>query len=270
MLATADSGVDFSDLNSAAKALLSDVLQGLGVESRTWQITTLPGGGFKELPDDIVAVVERGLVSVFHENAVVCVLEPGDPILPDNACLPTGVGALRYGAEDGAIIRLFDRQAFQAALATDAELAGKWFDVVTMHTSLLLRLNGMHIRDAVLMGGKTETFQAGAIIIQQGDPSTDVFSMVEGLAEVLVNDVPVAKIRSGELFGTMAALLESHRKASVRALEPCTVVRVPKTRFFDLVRSRPAAVQGLLIDMARSIAELNDEVVALRRRLGVS
>ena len=92
--------------------------------------------------------------------------------------------------------------------------------------------------------------------------------MTEGLAEVLVNDMPVAKIRPGELFGTMAALTSSHRNATVRALESCSVIRVPKDRFFELIRSRPAAVQGLLVDMAKSITELNEEVVALRRRNG--
>jgi len=54
----------------------------------------------------------------------------------------------------------------------------------------------------------------------------------------------------------------------VRALESCSVIRVPKDRFFELIRSRPAAVQGLLVDMAKSITELNEEVVALRRRSG--
>ena len=114
------------------------------------------------------------------------------------------------------------------------------------------------------MGGSSEIYPSGSVIIQQGDPADDIFSMVEGLAEVLVNDMAVAKIRPGELFGTMAALTGSHRNATVRAMESCSVIRVPKDRFFELIRSRPAAVQGLLVDMAKSISELNEEVVALK------
>ena len=115
-----------------------------------------------------------------------------------------------------------------------------------------------------------EIYPVGSIIIQQGDPADDIFSMAEGLAEVLVNDMAVAKIRPGELFGTMAALTGSHRNASVRALKSCSVIRVPKDRFFELIRSRPSAVQGLLVDMAKSITELNEEVVSLRRKHGDS
>ena len=82
-----------------------------------------------------------------------------------------------------------------------------------------------------------------------------------------MDEQPVARIASGELFGTMAALTNGYRNATVTALERCSVLRVPKDRFFEIIRTRPEAVQGLLVDMARSITALNGEVVTLRQRL---
>ena len=47
----------------------------------------------------------------------------------------------------------------------------------------------------------------------------------------------------------------------------CSVLRVPRDRFFEIIRTRPEAVQGLLVDMAQAITTLNEEVVTLRHRV---
>jgi CRP-like cAMP-binding protein len=270
MLATAQSGADFRSLNDKVKQQFRGVLSAVSIESRLIELSAAPAAQFRAMPRNLVGVVETGLVSVLHGNTVVSVLEVGDLVIPDTDFLPSGVGPLLYGSEGGAFIRGYDRDAFLADIAVHESSRNQWMAVLSQHVSLLMRLNALHIREAVGMGGTPEIYPAGTIIIQQGDPADDIFSMVEGLAEVLVNDMPVAKIRPGELFGTMAALTGSHRNATVRAMESCSVIRVAKDRFFELIRSRPAAVQGLLVDMAQSITELNEEVVALRRKNSAS
>jgi CRP-like cAMP-binding protein len=203
---------------------------------------------------------------VLNEATVVSVLDSGDVILPDTDFLPEDLEPLHYGSESGAKLVLYPRDMLMDHIRRDTVSSRKWDELCSLLVSLQLRLNALHIREAVGMGGSPEVYPGGSVIIQQGDPADDIFSMTEGLAEVTVNDMAVAKIRPGELFGTMAALTGSHRNATVRAVETCTVIRVPRDRFFELIRSRPAAIQGLLVDMAKSITELNEEVVTLRRR----
>lgn len=268
MLATAQSGQELQVLNESSKLAVKRVFEGLTIDS---QLLELPAGEVADaqpLPENMLGVVEHGLVSVLSDNTVVSMLDPGDLVIPDNDCLPANFEPLLYSSETGAGIRVYNRQQFLDGLALDAQCQRFWQNALTLHATMLMRLNALHIREAVGNGGSPEVYPAGTVIIQQGDPADDVFSMSEGHAEVLVNDMPVARIGPGELFGTMAALTDSHRNATVRALESCSVIRVPKERFFELIRSRPAAVQGLLVDMARSISELNEEVVALRQRLG--
>lgn len=266
MLATSQSGADFKALNDFAKQSAHALLSDAPVETREMQLSGAPAAQFRPLPSDTIAVVDSGLVSILHGTTVVGVLDAGDVILPDSDFLIEGVEPLQYGSESGAKLVLYPRQLLLDYLRSTAETSRKWDELCSLLVSLQLRLNALHIREAVGMGGAPEVYPAGAVIIQQGDPADDIFSMTEGLAEVTVNDMAVAKIRPGELFGTMAALTGSHRNATVRAVDTCTVVRVPRDRFFELIRSRPAAIQGLLVDMAKSITELNEEVVTLRRR----
>jgi CRP-like cAMP-binding protein len=266
MLATSQSGSDFKALNDVAKRKTRELLANVPVDTRELKLSAAPAAQFRTLPSDCIALVEHGLVSVLHDTTVVSVLDAGDLILPDTDFLPNASSPLHFGSEAGATLKLYPRMALLDYLRADRETSLLWDEVCTLQVSLQLRLNALHIREAVGMGGAPEVYPAGAVIIQQGDPADDIFSMTDGLAEVTVNDMPVAKIRPGELFGTMAALTGGHRNATVRAVEACSIVRVPRDRFFELIRSRPAAIQGLLVDMAKSITELNEEVVTLRRR----
>lgn len=266
MLTTGQAGEDFKRLNDAARLSLSRAVDGLEVEYRTMDLSASPAAEFKVLPHGTVGRVETGMVAVLHNKTVVSVLEAGDLVLGDTEWVGNGVEPLQFGSEAGASVSLWDRTALMAAVTADEQRLFNWQAAQAQTLSLIYRLNALHIRQMVGLGGQTEIYQQGAVIIRQGDPADDVFSMVEGMADVLVNEQSVAKIHAGELFGTMAALTDGHRNATVMATERCSVLRVPKDRFFEIIRTRPEAVQGLLVDMARAITTLNEEVVALRHR----
>ena len=89
------------------------------------------------------------------------------------------------------------------------------------------------------------------------------------MAEVLVDEVTVGRIGEGEIFGAMAALTNADRSATVRAKTNCSVVKVPKEQFTELIKNNPATIHSLLIDMANSIVNLNEQLVGLRGSHGV-
>ncbi|WP_195891467.1 cyclic nucleotide-binding domain-containing protein [Luminiphilus syltensis] len=267
MLATAQSGSDFQALNESAKAAVRDVFSRLSISGRELDMPPMGSGDYKALDGNCVAVVISGHVSVVQGHTVIGVFDGGDLLLPDTNVIGPGSAPLRYGSESGAHVRLYQRDQVESAIASEPATIEAWNRALILQITTILRLNALHIRETVGEGLTTELFSAGKIIIAQGAPADDVFSMIDGLAQVLVNDQPVAELRPGELFGTMAALMGSHRRATVRAIEDCKVVRLPKDHFFELIRSRPNAVHGLLVDMASSINELNEEVVRLREQL---
>jgi hypothetical protein len=42
------------------------------------------------------------------------------------------------------------------------------------------------------------------------------------------------------------------------------VVKVPKEQFTELIKSNPATIHSLLVDMANSIVNLNEQLVAFQ------
>jgi CRP-like cAMP-binding protein len=107
-------------------------------------------------------------------------------------------------------------------------------------------------------------YEPGDIIIRQGERADYVFNMSAGVAEVVVDNIVVGRIGEGEIFGAMAALTHADRSATVRAKTTCSVVKVPKEQFTELIKNNPATIHSLLIDMANSIVNLNEQLVGLR------
>ena len=231
MLTTGQVQDDFALLNSVARQSLSGAFAGLESESNLVDLPASRSVHFTPLPDNTIARVESGLVSVLYQQTVVGVLEPGDLVLGDSAQVPETVTALQFGSDEGATVRTWEQESFLHAMSNDTARQKHWLAALIQTQSLMYRMSGLNIQRQPGLSGDTEIYSPGAVIIQQGDPADDVFSMVAGIAQVLVDEQPVARIATGELFGTMAALTNGHRNATVTALERCSVCVFPRIDF---------------------------------------
>ncbi len=272
MLATAQTGKDFSTLNEAAKLAVSRLFAGLEGSATALAIPATPPVDYRKLPPGTLGIVEDGLLAVLASNTIVSVLDAGDLILPDAEIISAGCEPLRYGSDQGATIRLWPVETVSTLVRKESARHADWLAALVLTQSLTLRLAALHLKEMMGTGTSNEPESAspGQIIIQQGDPANHIYYLLEGEAEVLLNGYAIAKVGPGEMFGTMAALTQSHRNATVKAKTHCSILQVPTEQFFELIRSYPAAVEKLLVDMAKSITQLNEEVVSLKHRIQTS
>src|SRR5690606_2487541 len=98
-------------------------------------------------------------------------------------------------------------------------------------------------------------------MVEQGSHGDEVYTLMEGKAEVLVDGVKVGEILEEEMFGAVSLLTDKPRLASVVAATDCMVVRLSKEEFINLVQTRPDTIFKLASDLSRAIMALNDQVV---------
>lgn len=99
--------------------------------------------------------------------------------------------------------------------------------------------------------------EAGQTIINQGDTSDYVYTMMEGSADVFKDGVKVGEIHAQEIFGAMASFIGKERSATVVARERCLVIAVPESEFQTLIAEQPELSYTLLKTMAGTIKTLN-------------
>ena len=117
------------------------------------------------------------------------------------------------------------------------------------HSELFSGLTPEQVEQIVALGREV-TYEAGDVIIGEGDPSDEIYIICQGLVEVNVSkgaipDVPgppqltsIAHLGQGQVFGEIALVDHGARSASVRCVQDDTVLYViPRDGFWSLCDS---------------------------------
>ena len=84
-----------------------------------------------------------------------------------------------------------------------------------------------------------QSFDAGQVVITEGEPGDDVFVITSGHAVVARCGGTIATLGPGDWFGELAVLLDLPRNATVRAVTPLDVLYVSRNDFFELLIDVP-------------------------------
>ncbi|MGR9090611.1 MAG: cyclic nucleotide-binding domain-containing protein [Gammaproteobacteria bacterium] len=105
-----------------------------------------------------------------------------------------------------------------------------------------------------------ENYAAGDYVVREGDNGSAMYFIRRGSAEVLksapraAGDLRLAVLLEGDTFGEMELIDAQCRSASVRALEPLTVLTLSSEDLFDIFQERQSAFVIILMNIAREIS----------------
>ncbi|MDH4040122.1 MAG: cyclic nucleotide-binding domain-containing protein [Gammaproteobacteria bacterium] len=264
MLADAELAQDFTILTRQYRELIDSLLGVVGIPGMPVEVAPAGEGNFRGYDGNQFYVVQRGSINAHYQGKTVYTLEEGDILLPDIAGSADDDSTVHYRSAAGARLHSYPALEFMRRVFSEPAAMRLWSRLLVTYAGLMLRITAAHVPEEAPATPGYEDYAPGEIIIRQGDRADYVFNMSSGVAEVLVDDITVGRIGEGEIFGAMAALTHADRSATVRAKTACSVVKVPKEQFTELIKSNPATIHSLLVDMANSIVNLNEQLVGLR------
>jgi CRP-like cAMP-binding protein len=111
----------------------------------------------------------------------------------------------------------------------------------------------------VAQAAEVVRFGAGKVIVRQGDPADAVYALIEGKAEVWIEDAPqrpvlLRTMRSGQLFGETAVLYRGPRSATIKAKTDVTTLKIPGSVFLELLQSTPELAVRVAVILAQRLA----------------
>ena len=92
--------------------------------------------------------------------------------------------------------------------------------------------------------------EAGQVLTRQGEVGREFFVIVEGTAEVRIDDAPVARLGPGDFVGELALLDRRCRTATVVAETPLVMVVSGTTEFAELLARAPNMTRKLMAGLA--------------------
>ena len=100
---------------------------------------------------------------------------------------------------------------------------------------------------------------AGARVMTEGDVEDWLFVIEHGELEVVRSDRRVT-LGPGTVVGELAVLDPHPRSATIIAVSPARLLKLPKAAFDDLLRSRPEVAAGVIAELVARIREHHDPV----------
>ncbi len=97
----------------------------------------------------------------------------------------------------------------------------------------------------------------GTVIFNEGEPGTEMFSVLKGRVAIRKGGRDIAVITEGKCFGGMSFLLSSPRMAQAVALEDVELVAIDNGNIDKLMNEYPAYVIEILREMAERLRDTN-------------
>ncbi len=126
----------------------------------------------------------------------------------------------------------------------------------------LSREKRMHIAEEC----RWRSFEPGAMICSQEDPSEGVYFLADGTVRASIysasgKNVVFQDMHAGRMFGEISAIDGSERSASVEAITPCLVASLTSRAFIDLLRQEPDLSVKVMRMLTGEIRRLSARVV---------
>lgn len=103
------------------------------------------------------------------------------------------------------------------------------------------------------------TYDAGELIVRQGEPGIGFYMIAEGEVEVSQDGRPLRTLRAGDFFGELALLEETPRTATVTARTQTRCLQLPRWHFRPLLQGNPELAVRLLECTVRRLREQASE-----------
>lgn len=136
------------------------------------------------------------------------------------------------------------------------------------------------LRDTPLFGGLDEEelrrlcemgeivdLEPGSLLLREGDEADALYVVLDGQLEVTKrsgrSEIPLARVGPGALQGELAALEGGRRLASVRAVTPAEVLRIPVAAVRELLAAGPDVALAVI---RTAVGRLRSMEITLRER----
>jgi CRP-like cAMP-binding protein len=130
-----------------------------------------------------------------------------------------------------------------------------------------LSLLGRQALRILAIGAETRYIHGGEVLFSTGEEADGAFVIQEGrfaLSSEESTDGRAVTVGPGTLLGEVALFTETRRPATATALEPSTVLRIPRPLFIKMLDSFPDAARKLREILATRLDQSSRDITNVR------
>jgi CRP-like cAMP-binding protein len=142
-------------------------------------------------------------------------------------------------------------------------------DIAILERVPTLGLLGRDALRILAIGAESRYLHDGNVLFTQGEPADAGYVVQEGLLSLapVRGNADALTVGPGTLLGELALLTETQRPVTATALEPSTVIRIPRTLFLKMLEGYPEAALRLRDSFIARAEHSESDMYRVRRVL---
>jgi CRP-like cAMP-binding protein len=137
-------------------------------------------------------------------------------------------------------------------------------DITFLERVPRLILLGRQALRILAIGAETRYIHSGEVLFKRGEEADGAYVIQDGRFKLSSNDGDELTVGPCTLLGEVALFSETRRPATARALEPSTVLRIPRFLFVRMLDSFPEAARKLREILAARLDQATREISNVR------
>ncbi|HMO17311.1 MAG TPA: cyclic nucleotide-binding domain-containing protein [Oligoflexia bacterium] len=212
---------------------------------------------YRKVPrDGTLYVIREGSLKCVRNDKVFYYAEEGDLVGFEGSAFDL---EMDFSSEFAVVVSPIDVRSF----LDSPETATAWNRFQGNFLSILFSGLSKDMKSESSLSPEVRSYIPGELIVEQGSMGEEVFSLIDGVADVLVGNQKVGEVYQDQLFGAVSVLTNTERIATVQARTECMVVVLSREQFISLVSSKPDTLLRLAEDLSKAIVSLNEQVRGL-------
>ena len=210
-------------------------------------------------------VLKEGMLAYRREDRLLFSFNDGDLVGVENVFCSSDS---TLAAEFAVVVDEYSADAFFSTINGNQVRLKSWNEYLAQQFKLFSIMLASLVNEQEGFVPDVRFFMDGQTIVEQGVVSNEIFTMVEGMAEVTVDGVKVTTVFADEVFGAIGGLSGSPQMATITAVSDCMVVVLSKEEFRHMLFTRPGTVVKLMEDMSRVIETIDNKLQVLQEVKG--
>ena len=137
-------------------------------------------------------------------------------------------------------------------------------DIAFLERVPTLSLLGRQALRILAIGAETRYIHSGEVLFKRGEEADGAYVIQEGRFNLSSKDGDELTVGPCTLLGEVALFSETRRPATARALEPSTVLRIPRFLFVRMLDGFPEAARKLREILAARLDQATREISNVR------
>ena len=188
-------------------------------------------------------LLKEGMLTYRRDSKILFSFNEGDLVGVENFFC---VSNAELETEFAVVVDEFHAESFFAALREVPELLNLWNSYLAKQFSLFSIMLANSVSQENAYTPDVQFYMPGEAIFQQGDTGLEMFTIIEGEAEIVRDGVSCGVVTSDDFCGVLSGLSGEPRPCSVVAITECIAVRIDRDSFKLAIGSRAGAVQRML------------------------